>query len=80
MTDEQNLDLAYSQALWYAWGHYDAVSGTDLLPYLLLDHGWRFADERRETRRKFQTHETHFMSSMQVDWADFLISITPVTP
>ena len=74
MTDDEKLELTYTQALWYAWGHYDGGGN----PHLTLQDGWDFAELRKASKVRFLAQETHFFPSMLSDWEDFVKTITPV--
>ena len=67
MAVESRCELAFGQALWYAWGRIDSgqYQGFPL-------DAFKFAQIVKTQQRLFETEKTHFNESIQGQWEKFV--------
>jgi hypothetical protein len=69
METEARANLAFNQALWYAWGRLD--SGTYGANTSKFDV-FKFAQRVKTNQMNFDTEATHFNESIQGQWDKYV--------
>lgn len=62
---ESKAELAFSQALWYAWGRIDSGRYFGVDPF-------KFAERVKAATLSFELEETYYLESIQGAWDKFV--------
>lgn len=75
MAVESRAELAFTQALWYAWGRVDSGEYRTRRVADKIDV-FKFAHSVKSNQRAFDTEGTHFNESIQGQWDKYIDSLT----